>query len=132
MATTVISQIVVSDDGMAADITGTVASVAHLWRRANRPFIPKAGVNPATTMTPQVLAQEYADHYAAQIAASGSLDGVTYTLFVFGNVTSTIVFANPSTAEVGYNQLEITATVGGTSTVIHMTQEHFIELYRGA
>lgn len=129
MATTVISKIVISDDGRAADITGTVAGTAHLWRRADRPFVPKAGVNPPTTMTPQVLAQEFADHYGLVVAASAVLDGVTYTLPI-AEGSSTIVFAATTFAEVGYDQLELAATVGGTATKVHMTMEHFISMYR--
>lgn len=129
MATTVISQIVVSDTGMAADITGTVGGTAHLWRRSGRPFIPKSGTNPPTATTPQVLAQEFADHYAAQIAASGVLDTVSYTLPVT-NTTVAIAFNSTSTTEVGYGQLEIGATVATVATVIHMEQDHFISMYR--
>ena len=133
MATTVISKIVISDDGKAADITGTVGGNAHLWRRSGRPFIPKGGTNPPTTMTPQVLAQEYADHYNALAAVNTALAALAYTLYVFGTTTSAIAFDNSApVVEVGYDQVEIVATVDTTATVVHMGMDHLIEMYRGA
>lgn len=124
MATTVITQVIPTGDGMAFNIKGTVGGTAFLYRRNNcKVTVPIKN----QTDNKQSFAQEYADAYNAWATANALLASATVTVQGYDQQSHTVAYGGTPVAQVGYNNLEITGTVDGTSTKIHMDIAEYLE-----
>jgi hypothetical protein len=80
------------------------------------------------SLNAQAFAQEYAADFANLTAAIALLASVTYAYLPCpGQPTVAIVYGGTPVVEVGFDQLEITATVGGTSTIVIVSEKHLLE-----
>lgn len=124
MATTIITQVIPTGDGAAFNYKGTVGGTAFLYRRDGcKVTIPLKN----TIDGKQALAQEYADKYNAWATANALIASVTQTVIGNDGVSYSIVFSSTPVTQIGYKELEITATVAGTSTKIHMDLNEYLE-----
>jgi hypothetical protein len=123
----VVSQIAPLDGDLNnLHVKGTVGGTAFSTTVRNQRFDP-VGLQ-STVAGETGLHSIYMARYNAIVAAFvASINGQTVTFADLDNQTQTIIYGATPYAFAGYETIEVTATVNGTSTIAHISQDHLLE-----